>query len=127
VAADFQEYNVEVERAQPDSTLQLIHRLLQLRRATPALSVGRYETVATTAPGVFAYLREANGERMLIALNMGATAQQLDVSAVGASGTVAVSTHMDREGAEALDSLRLRADEGIVLRLPDTASRRTQG
>ena len=127
VAADFKEYNVAVERAQPDSTLQLIHRLLQLRRATPALSVGRYETVATTAPDVFAYLREAGGERMLIALNLGATEQRLDLSAVGASGQAAVSTHMDRQDEEALGSLRLRADEGLVLRLPHPAGAQTRG
>jgi alpha-glucosidase len=119
VAADYKAYNVQVERGQADSTLQLVRRLLQVRRATPALNVGRYETVQTTAPDVFAYLREADGRRMLIALNLGATEQRLDLSAVGASGTVAVSTHMDREGAEALDALRLRADEGLVLSLPD--------
>jgi alpha-glucosidase len=119
VAADYREYNVQVERGQADSTLELVRRLLQVRRATPALNVGRYETVQTTAPDVLAYLREADGRRMLIALNLGATEQRLDLSAVGASGTVAVSTHMDREGAEALDALRLRADEGLVLSLPD--------
>jgi alpha-glucosidase len=119
VAADYKAYNVQVERGQADSTLQLVRRLLQVRRATPALNVGRYETVQTTAPDVFAYLREADGRRTLIALNLGATEQRLDLSAVGASGTVAVSTHMDREGAEALDALRLRADEGLVLSLPD--------
>jgi alpha-glucosidase len=119
VAADYKAYNVQVERGQADSTLQLVRRLLQVRRATPALNVGRYETVQTTAPDVLAYLREADGRRMLIALNLGATEQRLDLSAVGASGTVAVSTHMDREGAEALDALRLRADEGLVLSLPD--------
>jgi alpha-glucosidase len=119
VAADYKAYNVQVERGQADSTLQLVRRLLQVRHATPALNVGRYETVQTTAPDVLAYLREADGRRMLIALNLGATEQRLDLSAVGASGTVAVSTHMDREGAEALDALRLRADEGLVLSLPD--------
>jgi alpha-glucosidase len=119
VAADYREYNAQVERGQADSTLELVRRLLQVRRATPALNVGRYETVQTTAPDVLAYLREADGRRMLIALNLGATEQRLDLSAVGASGTVAVSTHMDREGAEALDALRLRADEGLVLSLPD--------
>ena len=64
---------------------------------------------------------------MLIALNLGATEQQLDLGALGAGGTVALSTHLDREGAEALASLRLRAAEGLVLRLPDAAGAQTRG
>ena len=51
--------------------LSLTRRLLALRRASPALSVGRYRPLdgADVPDDCFVFLREADSERLLVALN----------------------------------------------------------
>jgi hypothetical protein len=63
---------------------------------------------------VFAYSREVEGERMLIALNF--TQSALVVSLGAGSAKVALSTDHARDG-EPVDLARveLSADEGVVL------------
>src|SRR5579859_824647 len=121
VADDYPLFNVAVEKAQPDSLLMLVHRLLAVRRTTPALSVGRYQTVPTEATGVFTYLREHAGQRVLVVLNFGHGGGTLDLSHLAPEGLIAVSTHLDREGAAPLSALQVRGDEGLVIRLPSPA------
>lgn len=117
VAEEYAEYSVEIESAQPHSMLTLTKRLLSLRRETPALSVGTYQTVETNVPEVVIYLREHGDERFLVALNLGQTEIALNLSSVAATGDIAISTHLDRMGVTQLSALPLRADEGLVVRL----------
>ena len=62
--------NVETQRDDPKSMLALHKALIALRRAEPALQVGRLELVET-ADEVLAYMRE---DRFLVLLNLGSTA-----------------------------------------------------
>ena len=63
---DFEQRNVEAQRADLGSLLNLYHDLLALRRQVPALHRGRYQ--ALDAPeGVFAYERACEGSRARIA------------------------------------------------------------
>ena len=70
VATDSSTVNVEAQREDPASTLALYRRLLALRRAEPALSVGSYAPVET-AGDLLAYVREHAGRRFFVALNLG--------------------------------------------------------
>jgi alpha-glucosidase len=108
--------NVAVERDDPDSMLCLYRRLIELRRAEPALEIGSYAPVPATGD-LLAYLRECTGTRFLVALNLGAAPDSLDLGPSGPRGTVVVSTHRDREGARIEQRIDLRGDEGIVVRL----------
>jgi alpha-glucosidase len=104
--------SVEAQRADPGSMLTLHHRLLELRRGEPALHAGGW--AAVEAPeGVVAFDRSAGGSRFRVALNL--TAAPVIVATAG-TWTVALSTHLDRDGDEVSDALGLRADEGVVLR-----------
>ncbi|MDR7389390.1 MAG: alpha-amylase family glycosyl hydrolase [Armatimonadota bacterium] len=89
------------------SFLNLVRRLLRLRRAHPALVAGRYVPVGAP-PGVLAYRREVEGEVLLVALNFAETPARL-----AAGGYVLLSTHLDREGLER--DLELRPREGLVV------------
>jgi alpha-glucosidase len=115
LAEDYLSVNVAAQREDPNSMLSLTHRLLELREAHPALSVGGYESVEAPE-GVYAYLREGRGERFLVALNF--TGADGVVEMPGrARGKVTLSTRMDREGDAVAGELQLRPHEGLLVRL----------
>ncbi len=118
VQLDYQEVNVERELEQPDSMLNLYRRLLDFRRTSPALQWGTYRWVDGVPENCYVFLREVNGERILVAFNFSDLAQTANVSALG-SGSAQISTHMDREGREDLANLRLRPFEAVVVRLDE--------
>ena len=107
---DYRDVNVETQRAHPKSMLALHKALIALRRAEPALQVGRLELVET-ADEVLSYIRE---DRFLVLLNMGSNALRVPLSR---PGTLVLSTHLDRAEERVAGTLQLRPDEGVVLRL----------
>ena len=117
VAADYREVNVAAQRDDPKSMLALYRRLIDLRRAEPALEVGRFEALETGSD-VLAYVRAAReGERsFLVALNLGGQPQRV---AVPREGALALSTHLDRAQERVGATLELRPHEGVIVRLAD--------
>ncbi|MEA2174021.1 MAG: alpha-glucosidase [Blastocatellia bacterium] len=61
--------NAAVEASDPESILDFYQSLLRLRRRSPALLDGDYQSVGDD-PNIFAYLRRTPSQTMLIALNM---------------------------------------------------------
>lgn len=116
VAEDFARTNVEAQRQDAASLLSLYRRLIALRRAEPALAVGAWAPVEAEGD-VLAYLREAEGTRFLVALNLGGEAAELRLPREAAAGTVALGTHGAREGEAVEGTVRLGADEGLLVRL----------
>jgi alpha-glucosidase len=119
IAGDYRTINAAREREDLRSLLLLTRRLLALRHASAALSLGAYTLVEGTPDEVFSYLRASGAERYLVALNFSGEELPLGLGAVaGASnGTLVLSTRLDREGGVALASLKLRPYEGCVIRL----------
>ncbi len=117
VAEDFARVNVEAQQRDGRSMLALYQRLIALRRGEPALEVGRFEPVEAEGD-VLAYLRRARSDEasFLVALNLGPQPHSLHGPQLG---TVALSTAMDREGERIEGEVRLRPDEGLVIRLED--------
>jgi alpha-glucosidase len=117
VASDYGRVNVAAERDDPSSMLTLYSRLIGLRRGEPALQVGRFEPIERDGD-VLAYIRRArSGESaFVVALNLGHAHVEL---ALELSGAVALSTHLDRAGERVEGTLRLRADEGVIVRVSD--------
>ncbi|MEX2541174.1 MAG: alpha-amylase family glycosyl hydrolase [Trueperaceae bacterium] len=120
LAHDYAEANVEAQRGEPDSHLSLTRRLIALRRAEPALSLGEYYPVNADEP-VLAFVREFQGERFLIALNLSGKKADLaeDESSrrYGWHGEVVCCTHANRERRRVAGRVPLVADEGVVVRL----------
>ena len=116
VADDFARVNVAAERDDPGSLLRFHRRLSALRRAEPALSVGTWTPVDAEGD-VLAYLREAEGTRFLVALNLGGSAAELRMESALGTGTVVLGTHAEREGEEVEGRVRLGGDEGVLVRL----------
>jgi alpha-glucosidase len=113
IAADYRETNVETQRCDPQSMLALHRRLLALRRAEPALSIGSWAPVDAEGD-VLAYLREHEGSRFLVALNLGPSPASL---AFDGLGEVVLSTNIDRKDVPVRGRINLCGDEGVVVRL----------
>ena len=111
---DWETRNVAAMARDPHAILTLYRRLIALRRAHPALHAGAYAPVSA-ADDVLVYTRQADGERMLIALNLGHAPRRLALPA--APARLLLSTMLDREGETSRDELALRPDEGVILRL----------
>jgi alpha-glucosidase len=95
--------------------LALYRSLIALRRREPALELGRYQPLLAGGD-VLAYRRRArqNEPSFVVALNLGSRQQRL---ALARGGTVALSTHLDRANESAGNVLKLRPDEGLIVRL----------
>jgi alpha-glucosidase len=106
------EGNVAGQRADRTSLFHLYRRLIALRRATPALLDGRYESIVAKGD-LLMLIRSAGDERMLVALNFG----EGTIEAIAVQGVIAVSTHGDRDGEILKGWLVLRGHEGVVVRL----------
>lgn len=123
LASDYREQNVMTQRSHPRSMLHLYRELIDLRRITPALSIGTYTSIdIEDSANCLVYLREHDGERWLIALNLTSTARTIALAAaaresLGSAGRVVLSTHMDRAERVDLAVLHLRLNEGVIIRM----------
>jgi alpha-glucosidase len=113
LASDHAKRNVAAQRDDPASLFSLYRRLGWLRKSSPALRRGSYRTVAAPR-GVFAFSREADGKRVLVAMNFTKDAQLVPLGT--GKATVELSTDHARDG-DAIDLARaeLRPDEGIIV------------
>lgn len=116
VAADYPTTNVAAEDADRSSMLTLHRRLIELRRAHPALHGGAYASVGVSA-SVFSFVRKDDRSLFLVVLNFSRDSAAVDMPSHDMRGRIALSTHLDREGENVAGSLTLRADEGVVVRV----------
>jgi alpha-glucosidase len=119
--ADWRTRNVAAQADDPASMLTLYHRLLALRGAHRALAIGSFATIAAE-DDVLAYERRHEGERIIVALNLGATPQRLlladDVHPLPLLTTLGHSRESGNPAAPVDPDSRIRVNEirsGIIL------------
>ena len=110
VSPDYVAINVEAERRDPQSLLNTYRALIALRRESPTLQRGTYRALNHPID-VFAYEREYEGQRMLIALNFFSRPATLRLD--GAWQLRLSSEH--RPMAAFAFEMRLMPNEAIVL------------
>jgi len=71
VHGGFPRFNVEREQGDPSSLLTTYKKLIHLRNNEKALQIGNYVPVPTDEDKVFAFLRQYEGETMLVLHNTG--------------------------------------------------------
>jgi alpha-glucosidase len=110
--------NVAAQLDQPDSVLAVYRRLLALRRTSVALRRGTLRLVDTAAPDVLAWVRETDGERLLIVVNFAAADRETSlVAGTGRDYRPIEGSHTDPSTPDGEGSiLRLRPLEAVVLR-----------
>jgi alpha-glucosidase len=113
LAPDAQRVNVAAQRDDPSSLFSFYRRLIRLRHGSPALRSGSYRTAPAAPRNVFAYVREASGERMFVALNFG-DGSAVVVAPGRAEVLLSASGALDGRAAEAFE---LGPNEGLVARL----------
>jgi len=116
LADDWRKVNVASEREDAKSMLILYRRLIELRRAEPALAVGVY-AMLEAGEDLIAYTRQAGTRRLLVALNFAAAERAFDLARLPARATILLSTHWDRLHEVLGAKLLLRADEGVIVEL----------
>ncbi|MES2603047.1 MAG: alpha-amylase family glycosyl hydrolase [Pseudomonadota bacterium] len=103
--------NVMAQRQDAASMFNLYRALIALRRARPELALGTYKPVSAI-DDVLVFEREHQGQRSLVALNLGATSVSL---AAVTRGHILLSTFMDRQAEVVEGTLALRGSEGLVM------------
>jgi glycosidase len=105
--------NVESQLQDPTSILALHRALLRYRNSSATLQTGDYHPVDSPA-GCYSFERTSGGSRTQVALNF--TDHELQVPLID-SGTVALSTHLDRKAEKAVSTMTLRPNEGVIVEL----------
>jgi alpha-glucosidase len=113
--------NVAAQTDDPDSLLSLHRRLIHLRKRSPALQRGGYRPLARVPAPVFAYTREAEDERLLIALNFSSTPQTVALPDEVTGRDLVLATHPARGPQSGLTRdgrrIELGGDEGVIVAL----------
>ena len=112
--ADAAEHSIEAERNDATSMLSLYRRLLELRRAEPALAIGSYAPLPATG-SVLSYVREHGGRRLAVVLNIGADVVTWEVPEELVGAQVLLSTSLRGSG----DPSTIGPNEGIILERPE--------
>jgi alpha-glucosidase len=117
VARNFEKLNVEEQRNDPCSMLNLYTKLIQLRNEELSLTDGTYVPVYTDHQ-ILSYIRKREGsDAFLVVLNLTHRTSRFRPSNLSFKGVVAVSTSPELEGLEIDGSFELSGDEGILIRL----------
>ncbi|WP_411383873.1 alpha,alpha-phosphotrehalase [Pseudomonas sp. L7] len=121
VAANAAQINVEQQLDDPDSVLHHYRALIALRRREPLIQDGVYSLLLDDHPHVWAYLREGQGERLLVLNNFYANPCQIRLPdgliVDGTEQRVLISNYADCPQRTA--SIALRPYESFVLHLKD--------
>ncbi len=114
LAGDVSSVNVASESADRVSLLNLYRRLIATRRKSVALTGGAYRLL-NVSDQVLTYLREAERERIMVALNFGA--EPAAVALPPAAGTILVATAPEGDGNPVSGSINLPGHAGAVIAL----------
>jgi len=75
----YQAINVDSQRRSPHSLLSWTRRLIQVRKSSPVFSRGSIEFLFPTSHRVLAYVRQFEGETVLVVNNLANTAQAVEL------------------------------------------------
>ena len=109
------EINVEAEERE-GQILPFYRRLIQLRHDMPLIAEGTYEPFARKHERVYAFVREHEGQRLLVLNNFYGTETSLTIPVAFAAGSVLLSNYGQTELGETLtlapyQTLAILADE----------------
>lgn len=114
LADDFAAVNVRRQRDDPSSLLSWYRRVIWHRKRSSALWHGTYRPV-DGAPDTFVYLREHQGQRLLIALNFSDEPRRVELPSPGA-GRIELGTGSARAGTVS-GAVVLAPVEGVLVAL----------
>ncbi|MEZ2335315.1 alpha-amylase family glycosyl hydrolase [Mucilaginibacter sp. RCC_168] len=109
--------NVDRQKADHYSLLNLYRKLIRLRTEEPALNIGRYIQVCADDQAI-SYIREIEGSsRFLVVLNLSHRPYYFKTTQKTLSGRIEISTLPEMEGMITQGTIELDGDQGVVMRL----------
>lgn len=114
LAQNYQVNNVGAQSRETTSLLNLYRQLIAHRANSVALRVGDLRIIGIE-DATLLYRRSVGEELYVVALNFGATPQDLKLPAQEGPLRVVLSTHLDRVGERSSGTVTLRPDEGVIL------------
>jgi oligo-1,6-glucosidase len=115
VNKNYRQINVTVQNQDPNSVLNHFRRMTKLRRENPVLVYGAYTLVEKDHPTIYAYTRELDGEKMLIALNFSDGQQVLNTSLVNEMHELVINNYPSLDISNG--SMKLEPYQAIILRI----------
>lgn len=111
----YKEFNVQTEKKDPHSMLNLYRTLLHFRRQSKALLYGEYQPIELNNPNVYAYMRNSKHEKVLVLLNF--SKEEQNISLQVPKGNVVCDTFLTRKKGSSVDlqNCTLNGLEGIVI------------
>lgn len=108
--------NVEKQKNDEYSKLWFYRKLIQLRKKHAALNIGDYRPVYADQQ-LISYIRERNGERFLIILNLSHRPAYFKPRQESFTGTILLGTEVERIGMTVEGIITLSGDEGLLIQL----------
>ena len=118
LTSDWKTRNVVVMEQDGGSILALYRKLLRLRREHTALQTGDYREVLVSE-GMFVFAREADAERLLVALNFTSHPREATLSGEGGALEPLLSTHGSVPQAGS-GLISLAPSEGVIYRMGES-------
>ncbi len=116
IGADYRKINVESEMADPESLLHFYRRMLAFRKANPVLTSGTWRAVKAVPDDVLAFVRELDGESLLVAINTGDRPRVLNLSREDTSTDILMDTRLRESKTANLASFALEPRQGCIFR-----------
>ncbi|MFC5528843.1 glycoside hydrolase family 13 protein [Cohnella yongneupensis] len=119
VNPNYASINAEESLQDSDSIFRYYQRLIKLRKANPIMIYGDYNIVAEEHEQIYAYTREWQGEKWLVALNFSADDARFELPEAlrGCSEENLIVANYDDEPNRSSAELNLRAYEARVYRI----------
>jgi oligo-1,6-glucosidase len=114
---DYKEWNVEVQSSDPDSVNAFYKQLFRLRNEHLVLVYGSFEYVDFDNEDVFAYVKEHEGEKVLVVLNYTGKDVEFDLpESISTDGAKLLLGSLGK-GAIEDGKVALEAWEGMLFKL----------
>jgi len=118
---DYRDRNVARQREEPDSILACYRRLIRFRRTAAPLQRGTMARLRAGVDDVLAWVREADGRRLLVLVNFVGEERTVDLAAIvgGTDWAARVGTHLEPSAPAGDGRLTLAPDEAVILESGD--------
>ncbi len=115
VGPEHDKRNVAIQEQDRHSHLNLVKKVIWMRKDMPALLEGRYESLVEGVPSeCFVYSRKTKEHANIIALNFSDKRQTIDLKRIGGADQLLLSTDPARKLGPCSEMLSLEPDEGCL-------------
>jgi oligo-1,6-glucosidase len=108
--------NVEAMDKDSGSILNYFRKMIRLRKSSPVLIYGKYTLLDKDNPNVYAYLRELNGEKILVLLNFSDEESSFRIPDGMKAGEVMISNY-EKQTSTSDKEIKLIPWQAIIFKL----------